>query len=73
MQWLLKGVGGEKDNPISIDKDNTPKTLLYKPKGLCCKIYLKFTLALKKRSKSNIFTQQTIDPHIVVYQLQKTR
>jgi hypothetical protein len=35
MQPLLKGVGGEKDNPTRIHRDNPTMTLLYKPKGLC--------------------------------------
>jgi hypothetical protein len=35
MQWLLEGVGGEKNNSIRIDRDNPTKLLLYKPKELC--------------------------------------
>jgi hypothetical protein len=35
MQWLLRGVGGVKDNPSRIDIDNPTKILLYKSKKLC--------------------------------------
>jgi hypothetical protein len=62
MQWLLKDVGSEKDNSIRIDRDKDgqrdtqAKILLYNPKGCVCKIDLTFTLALRKRSKSSIFT-----------------
>jgi hypothetical protein len=62
MQRLLKGVGGENDNPIRIDRDKDEKrdtqtkTLLCNPMGCVCKTYLTFTLALKQRCKLIIFT-----------------
>jgi hypothetical protein len=58
MQWLLKGVGGEKDNPIRIDREtrmdrDIPKLRSYyiyiNLRGCVCKTYLTFTLALKQR------------------------
>jgi hypothetical protein len=63
MQQLLKGVGGEKDNPTMIDRDTRidreiPKLKFYYIilRGCVCKTYLAFTLALNQRSKSNICT-----------------
>jgi hypothetical protein len=58
MLWLLKAIEGEKDNPTRIDRDNPTKTLLYNPKGRVSKTYLTFTLTLKQRCKSSIFTQK---------------
>jgi hypothetical protein len=59
---ISKGMEGEKDNLTRIDRDkdgwidSQTKSLLYNPRGYVCKIYLTFTLALKQRSKSCIFT-----------------
>jgi hypothetical protein len=63
MQQLRKGVGDEKDNPARIDRDTSidreiPKLRFYyiNLRGCVCKTYLTFTLALKQRCKSSIFT-----------------
>jgi hypothetical protein len=59
---ISKGIEGGKGNPTRIDRDkdglidSQTKSLLYNPRGCVCKIYLTFTLALKQRSKSSIFT-----------------
>jgi hypothetical protein len=62
MQCLLKGVGSEKDNPtrieIKMDRE-IPKLRFYyyiTLWGCVCKKYPTFTLALKQRCKSGIFT-----------------
>jgi hypothetical protein len=59
---ISKGIEGDKGNPTRIDRDKAgwidsqTKSLLHNPRGCVCKIYLTFTLALKQRSKSSIFT-----------------
>jgi hypothetical protein len=59
---ISKGIEREKGNPTRIDRDkdrwidSQTKSLLYNTRGCVCKVYLTFTLALKQRSKSSIFT-----------------
>jgi hypothetical protein len=60
---VAQGVGGEKDNPTRIDRDRgdeieIPKLRFYYIilRVCVCKTSLTFTLALKQRCKSCIFT-----------------